>query len=281
MRSLLRYVLKNYAFLLFVLLEVISLTLIFSFNSYQRSKYLNSSNQITGSIYNSYNSVVNYFGLKAVNRQLAEENARLKTLLDKIPEKTVLPDSAVLAPVFNDSLYRFVAARVINNSVNKQYNYITLNKGSRDGIKVDQGIINPDGVVGVITHVTESFSMGFSVLNRRWGVSARLKESGTFGPLSWDGNDYRYAHLNGIPFHVEIAVGDTVETSSYSSVFPEGIMVGTIHQFEKPQGENYFKISVKLAVNFKAITYVDVIENLKKPELLRLDKMKMDDPLTN
>lgn len=281
MRSLLRYVLKNYAFLLFILLEVFAFTLIFSFNSYQKSRYLNSSNKMTASIYNSYSSVVNYFGLTAVNRQLAEENARLKTLLDNVPKYTALNDSMLLAPEINDSLYRFVAARVINNSVNKQYNYITLNKGSRDGIKVDQGIINSDGVVGVITHVTESFSMGFSVLNKRWGVSARLKKSGTFGPLSWEGEDFRYANLNGIPFHVEIAIGDTVVTSSYSSVFPEGIMVGTIQSFEQPQGENYFKINIKLAVNFKAITYVDVIENLKKPELLRLEKMKMDDPFTN
>ncbi len=281
MRSLLRYVLRNYAFLLFVLLEVFAFILIFSFNSYQKSRYLNSSNQITASIYNSYSSVVNYFGLAAVNRQLAEENAKLKTLLDKAPQYTTMPDSMPLGPEANDSLYRFVAARVINNSVNRQYNYITLNKGSRDGIKVDQGIINSDGVVGVITHVTESFSMGFSVLNKRWGVSARLKKSGTFGPLSWEGEDYRYANLNGIPFHVEIAIGDTVVTSSYSSVFPEGIMVGTIHSFEQPQGENYFRINITLAVNFKAITYVDVIENLKKPELLRLEKMKTDDPVTN
>lgn len=281
MRSLLRYVLKNYAFLLFILLEVFAFVLIFSFNSYQKSRYLNSSNQISASIYNSYSSVVNYFGLTAVNRELAEENARLKTLLDKTSHYSIMPDSMLLEPEINDSTYRFVAARVINNSVNRQYNYITLNKGSRDGIKVDQGIVNSDGVVGVITQVTESFSMGFSVLNKRWGVSARLKKSGTFGPLSWEGEDYRYANLNGIPFHVEIAVGDTVETSSFSSVFPEGIMVGTIHSFEQPQGENYFRISIELAVNFKAITYVDVIENLKKPELLLLEKMKTDDPVNN
>jgi len=281
MRSLLRYVLKNYAFLLFLLLEVVSFTFIFNFNSYQKAKYFNSSNRVTASIYNSYNSVLNYFGLTAVNRDLAEENARLKSMLDKISNFGVNQDSIRIHLENTDSLYHYISARVINNSVNRQNNYITLNKGRKDGIEVDQGIVNSDGVVGVITNVSENFSMGFSVLNKRWGVSAKLEKSGTFGPLSWDGTDFRYANLTGIPFHVELAVGDTVVTSSFSSVFPEGLFIGTIYEFDQPQGENYFKIKVKLGANFKALSYVDVIDNLKKEELTGLEKMKIDDPISN
>ncbi len=153
-----------------------------------------------------------------------------------------------------DSLFHFISAKVINNSVNKQYNYITLNKGRKDGIKPDQGIVNSDGVVGIITNVSESFSVGFSVLNKRWGVSAKHKKSGTFGPISWDGHDYQYANLKGIPFHVELAIGDTIVTSSYSSVFPEGVFIGTVSEFEEPSGENYYNIIIKLAVNFKALS---------------------------
>jgi len=278
MRSLLRYLLKNYAFLLFLSLEVFSFILIFNFNSYQKAQYLNSSNQVAGTVYNTFNAVERYFSLGSVNRKLAGENARLKSLISDLPYIRVTPYSVVMKAEVTDSVYRFISARVINNSVDKQNNYITLNKGRKHGIKPDQGNVNSEGIVGVITNVSESYSLGFSVLNKRWGASAKLKKSGTFGPLSWDGKDSRFANLTGIPFHVELEVGDTVVTSSYSSVFPEAVMIGIIHSFEKPAGENYYNISVKLSVNFRALSYVDVVENLKKDEIKALESKKADDP---
>ncbi|HSH19528.1 MAG TPA: rod shape-determining protein MreC [Draconibacterium sp.] len=274
MRGLLRYLLKNYAFLLFLLLEVLSFILIFNFNSYQRVKYLNSSNRVTASIYNSFSAVGSYFSLASVNRKLAKENARLKSLISDLPYVTITPDSAVLKAEITDSLYRFISAKVINNSVDNQNNYITLNKGHKHGIKPDQGIVNSEGIVGVVTQVSESFSLGFSVLNKRWGASAKLKKSGTFGPLSWDGLDSEFANLTGIPFHVELAIGDTVVTSSYSSAFPENIMIGTIHSIEQPSGENYYNIRVKLEVDFRSLSYVDVIDNLKNDEIKWLESTK-------
>lgn len=277
MRGLLRYLLKHYAFLLFLLLEVLSFVLIFNFNTYQKVKYFNSSNQITATVYNTYNSIGRYFSLPSVNRKLANENAMLKSLIADLPYIRITPYSVISKAEISDSVYRFISARVINNSVDKQNNYITLNKGRKHGIKPDQGVINSDGIVGVITHVSESFSLGFSVLNKRWGASAKLKKSGTFGPLSWDGKDSRYANLTGIPFHVELAVGDTVVTSSYSSVFPEGVMIGTVHSLEKPDGENYYLIKVGLAANFRALSFVDVIDNLKKSEIRALESKKIDD----
>lgn len=280
MKSLLRYLVKHYAFLLFILLEVVSFVLIFNNNSFQRTKYLNSSNRITGVVYNSYNSVVDYFRLAHVNRELSEENAMLRSQLADIP--FIKNDSVAFIELpKNDSLFRFVSAKVINNSVNRQYNYITINKGRKDGVKPDQGIINADGVVGIVTNVSESFSMGFSVLNKLWGVSAKHYKSGTFGPISWDGKDYQHVNLNGIPFHVELTVGDTIVTSSYSSVFPEGIFIGTVSNFEKPSGENYYNISIELAVDFKSLSYVEVINNLKQEEIKTLESLRLDDPVTN
>lgn len=274
MRNLIRYVIKHHAFLLFIVLEVVSLLLVFEYNIYQKSKFFNSANRVTGYVYNSYTAVVSYFGLKEVNRKLSEENARLRTLLlnrnvSGLPEVAAIN---VLPP--GDSMYHFISARVINNSVNRQNNYITLNKGRKHGIRPDQGIINSDGVVGIITHVTDSYSMGFSVLNKRWGVSAKLKKSGTFGPISWNGKDFRYVNLEGIPFHIELAKGDTVVTSSYSSVFPEGILIGTVESFEKPAGENYYVIVVKLATDFKSLSYVEVVDNLKRKEIMELERNK-------
>lgn len=276
MRGLIRYLLKNYAFLLFLLLEVISFTLIFNYNRYQRVKYLNSSNRVTASIYGSFNAVGNYFSLASVNRKLARENAYLKTVISDLPYVKLLQDSIVETTEITDSLYRYISAKVINNSIEQQNNYITLNKGRKHGIKPDQGIINSEGIVGVITNVSESFSVGFSVLNKRWGASAKLKKSGTFGPLSWDGINPEFVNLNGIPFHVELAVGDTVVTSSYSSAFPEDIMIGTVYEIDQPSGENYYLISVKLAVDFRALSFVDVIGNLKVEEIRTLESTMVE-----
>lgn len=271
MRSLFRYLIKNYAFVLFVALEIIAFTMIFNNNRYQKAKYLNSANRLTGGIYNTFNGVVHYFELSRVNEELSAENARLKTLLYNDPHFEIAEDSVIRWAYTPDSAYQFVSARVINNSVNNPHNYITLNKGRKDGLEPDQGIVSDVGIVGVITNVSESYAVGLSVLNRRWSVSAKLKGTGYFGSLYWSGNDYKVASLMEIPFHVNIHKGDTVVTSGYSSVFPEGIMIGTIKDFEQDAGENYYNIEVDLSTDFKSLNYVEVIKNLNIQEIDELE----------
>lgn len=272
MRSLLRFLLKNYAFLLFLFLEVVSLVLVFNYNSFQKSVFLNSSNYVSASLYNSVNSVLQYFDLTRVNQQLAEENAFLRTQLERSSSVLELDtDSIHFGLLESDSTFRFTAAKIINNSVNKQQNYITLNKGRKHGVKEDQGILSTQGIVGVITSVSESFSTGLSLLNPRWSVSAKLQKSGFYGSLAWNGEDYQIADLLEIPFHVKLTVGDTVVTSGYSSIFPEGLLIGVVEEYKQPEGENYYDIKVKLATNFKAIRYVEVIDNIKKDELENLE----------
>ncbi len=263
MRSLLKYLIRNYAFLLFLLLEVISLVFVFNYNKYQKVQYLNSSNRITASVYNSFSSVIQYFGLAKVNRVLAEENAKLKSNL-----QTISPEG-----ITTDSTYRYISARIINNTVNKTQNYITINKGRKNGVQPDMGIISPEGIVGVITSVSESYAFGFSVLNSRWGLSAKLKKNGFYGPIEWNGDDYQFVNLIEIPFHVEMAVGDTIVTSGHSAIFPEGIMVGTIESFSQPEGESFYSINVKLATDFKSIHFVEVIDNLNKGEIKELEDL--------
>lgn len=277
MRSLLRFLLKNYAFLLFLFLEVVSLALVFNYNSFQKSIFLNSSNYVSASLYNSVNSVLQYFDLTRVNKQLAEENAWLRTQLEisnSLDETH--SDNIHFGLIESDSTFRFRAAKVINNSVNKQQNYITINKGRKDGIKTDQGILSAQGIVGVITSVSESYSTGLSILNPRWSVSAKLKETGYYGSLSWNGDDYQVADLLEIPFHVKLAIGDTIVTSGYSSIFPEGLIIGVVDEYEQPEGESYYDIKVRLSANFKAIRYVEVIENIKKEELENLENRIRD-----
>ena len=267
MRSLLRLLIKNHPFLLFLLLEVLSVIFIVNYNSFQRASYFNSSNAISASVYRWYSGVVQYFRLAKVNGELSVENAELRNKLEQY--ETAVNDSVGHFPG-QDSGYSYISARVINNSVNKQQNYITLNRGRKHGVKPDQGIISAQGVVGIITNVSESYSMGLSILNPRWSVSAKLKKNGYYGSLIWNGKDYKKAELNEIPFHVNIAVGDTIVSSGFSSVFPEGILIGTVAALERPEGENYYKIDVALSVDFKSVTYVEVVNNTRINELRNL-----------
>lgn len=272
MRSLLRFLVRNYAFLLFLFLEAVSLVMVFNFNSFQRSRFLNSANFISASLYNITSSVLQYFELGRVNEELAKENAYLRSLLSGgtfvLDE---IPDSVLIRTELPDSNYVFRAAKIINNSTNKKQNYITLDKGLADGIQADQGILAPGGVVGVVASVSNSYASGLSLLNPRWSISAKLKKTGYYGSLNWSGENYRESDLKEIPIHVDLAVGDTVVTSGYSSIFPEGLLIGTISSYYQPQGENYYTITVQLAVDFKSIRYVHVIENVKKVELERLE----------
>jgi rod shape-determining protein MreC len=323
MRSLLRFLARNYFFLLFLVLEIISLTLVIRYNNYQNVKFFNSSTKIVARIYETFNSTYSYFKLHQINSELAAENARLKNKLqqvirpkappkmnsfaitgtsndsiardtianapitvdtitgaDSVPDQTIVHHDLDNNDIVFDSInvrYRFIPAEVINNSVNRQNNYITINKGKKDGIRPEMGLVGPNGIVGIITHVSDHYATGQTVLNRRWKVSAKIKNSNYFGSLVWDGLDYRFARLNEIPFHVELAVGDTIITSGYSSVFPAGVMIGQIENFDIGSGDNFYEIGVRLSTNFKILTYVEVVQDKDANEIKNLKRYHLDD----
>ena len=271
MRSLFRFLLRNYFLMMFLALEAISFVLIVSFNNYQRVAFVNSSSNFAGAVYEKFSSIDDYFSLSRTNARLAADNASLRkqlqlrmSLQEQYPVNR--PDT-VEAPA-----YVFTAAKVISNSVNKQLNYITLNKGSRHGIKPDMGIIDASGIVGVITDVSPNYSTGLSMLNRRLSVPAKITQNNYFGSLVWDGESYNTADLREIPFHIIVNVGDTVVTSGYSNVFPEGIMIGTIKKYDVESGTNFYNIKVELSTNFKTLKYVEVVQNTKRAELINLEK---------
>lgn len=270
MRSLFRFLLRNYFLMMFLALEFVSFVLIVSFNNYQRVAFFNSSNNIVGTVYERFSNLDDYFSLSRTNARLAAENASLrKQLQRRIMNQEKYPinrPDTVDAPA-----YIFTSAKVIGNSTNKQFNYITLNKGSRHGIKPDMGIINDEGIVGVITNVSPNYSTGLSLLNKRLSIPAKIKKNNYFGALVWDGEHYNTANLNEIPFHITVNVGDTVETSGYSNVFPEGIMIGTIKKFDVESGTNFYNIKVELSTNFKTLKYIEVIQNTKSAERSKLE----------
>lgn len=276
MWSLLRYFYRHHVIILFLILEIIAFIFVFSYNTFQKASYLNSANQISGIIYERYNSVINYFSLSSVNRELAEENARLRKAFIGVGTDSLELQEFITGQNGFQGEFDFIAARVINNSVHKQHNYITLDKGSTHGVRPDMGIATVNGVVGVVINVSESFSRAISLLNLRWNVSARLKRNNYFGSLSWDGKDYLHAQLNEIPFHVDLEIGDTIITSGFSSIFPEGIMLGEVESFSKEGGDNFYNIRVKLFVDFKSLVYVEIIESKKRNEIETLENLNID-----
>ncbi|WP_299583831.1 rod shape-determining protein MreC [uncultured Sunxiuqinia sp.] len=275
MRSLLQFLARHYFVFLFLALEVVSLILIVNYNNFQRVKFLNSSNWVSASLFEASSNLTNYFQLRKINDELAAENAELQTKLQKLEVVEIF--SRRDTTLNRDTTYRFIPARIINNSVNKQYNYVTMNKGRLDGIEQDMGIVGPHGVVGVVTNVTDHYSSGPSILNKRWRVSAKIKKNNYFGSLSWSGDNHEYAQLNEIPFHVELAAGDTIITSGYSSIFPEGIMLGVIDDFNHDSGANFYKIKIRLSTNFKTITHVQLVKNNFLEEQINLEDQNTND----
>ena len=270
MKNLLNFLLKFHHFILFVILEVISITFIVSYNNFQKVKFLNSSNAISGKVYTEINSVKEFFTLKKQNEKLAIENTNLRKELLSIKQAgmNVLPVHQL-----DSSNVKLIPAKVINNSVNKQYNYITLNKGYRQGVRPDMGVICPDGVVGVIVNVSQNYSTALSVLNGRWSINSKLANSNYFGPLKWEGKNPYLAILNEIPYHVQVQEDDEVVTSGYSDIFPEGVLIGRVVKVGHSKGENFQEIWVQLSTDFSNLYYVDIIQNSMNIEKRQIEKL--------
>lgn len=267
MRAILKLILKYHFFILFIILESFSFFLIIQNNYYQRAGFLNSSNIVSGYIYAGVHSFTEYLSLKQANKELAIENVAIRNRLSRCIQRK--PAKTTSKQLYQP--YVYIPARVINNSVNRQNNYLTLNKGSKYNIKPGMAVISANGIVGIVKNVSNNFSTVISVLNTNLRVSGKIKKNNYFGSLSWDSINYTKAQLDGIPFHVKISVGDTIITSGYSSIFPEGILIGTISEFDVKQGGNFYSIPVNLSTNFKNLSYVYIISNFLKKEQINLE----------
>lgn len=267
MRNLFRFILKFHRTILFLFLELICLLLVVNHNYYQKAVFFNSSNRLCGSMYEAYDNVTNFFSLLEENERLAEENAMLRNSMGISITDTI--ESPEIQDTSKQYIYRY--ARVVNNTVNRQRNTITINKGRIDGIKEEMAVICDDGVVGVIRSVNEHYSTILPILNKELSISAKLKKNNYFGSLKWDGKDYRKALLKEIPYHTYVSKGDTVVTSGFSSIFPEGIILATVDKHFHEAGENFLDVTVNLNVDFKNLSYVYVIENRSKKEKLETE----------
>jgi rod shape-determining protein MreC len=265
MKSLLAFVIKHNFVFIFIGLQIICALLMVRSNRYQGSHVLNSSNTAVANVYQTAANTKEYFFLRQENDRLANENAVLRNFL-----KTNYVALPVKEFTKNDTLYKqqysYISCKVVNSTVNKRRNFITLNIGSDMGIKQDMAVMSSEGIVGRVTNVSTNFSTVMSLLHKDNYVNCQLKKDGSYGPLIWDGSDYEHCLLIDIPTHAKIKAGDTVITSELSGIFPEGLMVGTIESYERRQNESFFTAKVKLRANLKKVNHVYVIKNKFKTE---------------
>tara|TARA_R110002049_G_scaffold171475_2_gene337999 strand:+ start:1230 stop:2072 length:843 start_codon:yes stop_codon:yes gene_type:complete len=276
MRNLLGFLSRNSFFLLFLLLEGIAAFLLFQNNRYQRSEFLNSSNAATGSFYQMVNNATQYFELADINEQLAAENALLRSQLtgSKIE---IFGKNFIINDTVYQQLYSYNEATVISNTVNKANNYITLDKGTLAGVKEGMGVIGPQGIVGIVKTVSTRFSSVMTVLHSQSKISVKLKDQRYLGSLVWDGKDYQYGQLIDIPKNASIMLGDTIISSGYSSIFPSGINLATITNIEKPEGNNFYAITVKFINDFNKIEKVYVVKNVLREEQDEVEKASREE----
>jgi rod shape-determining protein MreC len=275
MRNLLAFIVRYHFLLIFVILESIALVLLVNSTYYQRSMLQSAGNSISGRFYASVSNISEYFKLRRTNELLATENVILRQMKGISFIKTDTSSFWVKDTLYKQQ-YRYIVARVINNTVGKRNNYIMLNKGKRHGVNKDMAVITSNGVVGTVVNVSDNFAWVMSLLNKQTRLSGRIKKNNQMGTIVWNGIDHRYGTLMDIPAHVKIAKGDTIVSSGFSYIFPANLMLGTIEDFRVEQGEHFYVIPFKFSVDFNGLDYVYVVNNLMKEEQEQLEKSTED-----
>jgi rod shape-determining protein MreC len=259
MQQIFLFLYRLRAFILFLVLELLASGIIFTHNSPQGAVFFNSSNKFTGNLLSTKNNVVSYFTLHSTNRALAEKNA---SLLTRIERMTTSADSAhfSLDSTLNNN-YNFWSARVINNSIHLSQNYITLNKGSMDGVEDGMGVFNEQGIIGRVKGTSEHFASVISLLHTDLLISSKIKKTVVFGSTKWDGINSDEAKLLYVPRHVQVEPGQEIVTSGYNAVFPEGILVGKVKEVSEGSDTNYLDITISLGADFSKLNFVYLVKN--------------------
>lgn len=274
MYNLFQFFLRYYLLLLFLSLEVFCFYLIYQNKHYNEVAYLNVANETSGKAYATYRGVNDYFYLRRFSDSLVIENAKLRAQLDESKYNTKI-DSGRISDYTSKSIqqYSYINARVIKNSVNHAKNLIYLDRGRLQGVQKQMGVINGNGIVGQVISVTDNYCAVMSVLSKDFKVSAKFKKNEFFGNMHWDGINSTSASMEDIPKHVPVKVGDTVVTSGFSQLFPRNVMVGTVSKVKMEADKNFLDISLNLSTNFNSLSYVYVVNNLRKDEIQVLDTL--------
>ena len=280
MRNLLEFLAKYNHWFVFLILEVVSMVLLFQYNSYQGSAWFSSANAVTGKLYEWDANVETFFSLTKVNQELTQRNAYLEQEVQKLSDSLVsaTKDSSIyhrdqFALLRN---YRLIPAKVVANSIDKPGNLMTIDKGSADGIHKDMGVISGTGVVGIVYLVAEHYAIVIPVLNTKSTISCMIQNRGYFGYLRWKGGVSDLAYLEEVPRHAHFKLGDYVVTSGYSAVFPPGVRVGRIlHVFNSADGLSY-RVQLRLSTDFARLRDVCVIDDTAMKERLEIMRAAQD-----
>ena len=258
--SLLSFLLSLRAFGLLLLLEGLCLAMITQANTFQRIRFTNTSDEVVAETYEKSNQVKGYFHLRQVNNDLAAENA---ALLTQLQHYKAVSDMRLVDSLARDTSrnYDYVVAKVVNNSVNRINNYLTLNRGTADGVSPGMGVVGPTGVVGKVKVCSDHFSVVTSLLHSKMVTSAEIGRIKAQGTIKWKGTSPRAASLLYVARHLRPIKGDTIVTSSLSPVFPQGIMVGRITGVSIKSNDTFYHIDVALSANFGTLEYVYIVKN--------------------
>ena len=254
-------------------MEFLCMYLIINNNQTQRAIYLNSMSAATDALTKRVDNFSQFINLSSVADSLSKKNAELLAEADNAKFiKTILKDS--ISDLEKEQFYTFIQSKVISNSINKNNNSLSINRGAKHGIAPSMGVIdaNQTGVVGIVKSTTNNFSRVMSILHRQTLISASIQRNGHFGSIVWKGNDPTVVNFIDVPKHADVVIGDTVQTSGYSTIFPEGIMIGTVDTFWVPSGSNFFEIKVNLKNDLNKTKYVYVVNNLMKEELKKIEE---------
>jgi len=269
MQQIIYFFIRNKNSILFAVLFVISVLLTIQTHNYHNYKFTSSANSVIGGIYKFKNNLTDYLSLGNENRKLLEENLRLREELERFRDFASIPDlDSVAIPMKFD--YR--SAIVINNNYSKSKNQLTLNKGNKDNIQIDMGVISSKGLVGIVSDVSKNYATVQSILNTKSKINAKLKKSSHFGTLIWNTEDPNVVQLIDIPRLAKLQKGDTIITGGRSTIFPEGVLIGTVRDFRSDKDDNYYYVNVDLFNDMTSLQYVYLIENTQAQEILTLEK---------
>lgn len=283
MRNLINFLLRNSSWFVFIFLEIICFYLVFNSNSYQESVFLRASNSISNKVYSISGDISSYFQLREDNIELLERNAELRGQIDELKnylldiEADSLKVSSVLDSLANkESANQLIIARIQKNSISMLDNYLIINKGTKDGISADMGVISHQGgIVGIVRGVGTNSSIVQSTLNSHSRFSCKIKNSSAAGILVWEGGDSRFARLTEYPKYENIEKGDTIVTSGYSDFFPEGILVGVVDDIKSETDDNFYSLNIKLFTDFSSVKNVVLVSNTNE-EIKNLEELVRD-----
>lgn len=264
MQQILNFLIKSRNFLWFLFLLLIGLSLTIQSHTYHSNKFIHSSNFFSGGIFKVRNDIASYFKLKAYNKRLLNENTFLKQRLNEFERNA---DLFRKYKKDNPDKFQYISAQVINSTYQKKSNYLTLNKGSIDGVVADMGVITDLGIVGIVKKVSSNYATVISILNKNSNINAQLKKTNHFGSLVWNGESPNIIQLTDIPRLAPLKIGDTIITGGRSTIFPKGIPVGTVRDFTLNEDQNYFTVNVNLFNDMTDVGFVQLIDNQEAKEI--------------